>query len=203
MYAVPRAVCPPLPTQHRCTVRWGNHSVDEYVYLLRTFSATAARCLSCRDSLSPSNHTRQSSLQPCNIGVFRLRSCEIEGGSVPCDHGVCHQPLAHGKARRMPPELASDPGGKASLRVNLRPCSCSSAPSAASRRARVTLDTYSRGRPRQRSACGLRADCVRCLLGPPGSALPSVKPRPEPSGQPREGLHGAALPRRRELRSHF
>lgn len=25
-------------------------------------------------------------------------------------------PLAHGKARRMPPELAADPGGKASLR---------------------------------------------------------------------------------------
>ena len=29
---------------------------------LRTFSATAARCLSWRTSSSPSNHTRQSSL---------------------------------------------------------------------------------------------------------------------------------------------
>jgi hypothetical protein len=87
----------------------------------------------------------------------------------------------------MPPELAADPGGKASLRVNLRPCSCSSAPSAASRRARVTLDTCSRRGARQRS----EADCVWRLLGPPGSALPSVKPRPEPSGQPRERAYMA------------
>ena len=95
-------------------------------------------------------------------------------GSAPCDHGVCHQPLAHGKARRMPPELAADPGGKASLR-DLRRCSCSSAPSAASRRARVTLATCSRRRdlvnaPR-RTACGASwgrpALCaLECVVAP-------------------------------------
>ena len=38
-------------------------------YLLRTFSATAARCLSWRTSSSPSNHTRQSSLSPFSTSV--------------------------------------------------------------------------------------------------------------------------------------
>ena len=99
-------------------------------------------------------------------------------GSVPCDHGVCHQPLAHGKARRRQGACLQSWPRTQVVRphcVTLRRCSCSSAPSAASRRARVTLATCSRRRdlvnaPR-RTACGASwgrpALCaLECVVAP-------------------------------------
>ena len=112
-------------------------------------------------------------------------------GSAPCDHGVCHQPLAHGKARPMPPELAAGPGGKAMGKASLRDPAAVQLQQRALRRLEArsgdARHLFAKERPRQRS----KADCVWRLLGPPGSLRSRVCSRALSHQASHEGLYGA------------